>query len=195
MSNVVVPAGAVDIALKQTGKFIKPLVEPRLKKEFKQIKKEMLSEFNNHPVTRELEQKTNADPSAFVGRGSLFGFIGFDKNDEPTETVRQMLESSDLQFIRIKNEVVDFKVFYPSKEELFLATPLPWASGRSWLKGIEAGMSGLGRYLNIEESGASRSGGGIQAENPVRSGKFNNTKYISEILNNFIKKINKLSLS
>ena len=123
----------------------------------------------------------------------LFGFIGFDKNDEPTEIVREMLKTSDLRFIRIKKEIVDFKVFYPSAEELFQATPLPWASGRSWLKGIESGMSGLGRYLNIE-SGASRSEGGIQSKDAVRSGGFKNTKYISEILNNFIKKINKLSI-
>ena len=193
MSNVVVPAGAVNIALKQTGKFVKPLVEPRLQKEFKEIKEEMLSEFNIHPVTLELEAKTSADPSAFVGRGSLFGFIGFDKNEEPTEIVREMLRSSELRFIRIKNEVVDFKVFYPSKEELFKATPLPWASGRSWLKAIESGLSGLGRYLNIEND-SSRSGGGIQSEYTSRSGRFKATKYISQILNNFTKKINKLSI-
>jgi hypothetical protein len=193
MSNVIVPAGAVNIALKQTGKFIKPLVEPRLQKEFKEIKEEMLSEFNTHPVTLELEAKTSAVPSAFVGRGSLFGFIGFDKNEEPTEIVREMLKSSELRFIRIKNEVVDFKVFYPSKEELFLATPLPWASGRSWLKGIESGLSGLGRYLNIAND-SSRSGGGIQSEYTSRSGRFKATKYISQILNNFTKKINKLSI-
>ena len=193
MSRVVVPQGAVEIALKQTGKFVKPQVEPILAKEFKKIKNSMLAEFNSHPITRELEQKTNADPSQFVGRGSLFGFIGFDKNDDPTETVREMLKTSDLRFIRIKKEIVDFKVFYPSTEEPFQATPLPWASGRSWLKGIESGMSGLGRYLNTETE-TSRSGGGIQSEDTVRSGGFKNTKYISEILNNFIKKINKLSI-
>ena len=193
MSRAVIPRGAINLIAEQSGKFIKPDVQPRLLKEFKKIKEEMLSEFDDHPVTRELDQKTNATPSAFVSRGSLFGFIGFDRSDEPTHIVRQMLNSSELKFIRIKRETVDFKVFYPSKEELFEATPLPWASGRSWLRGIESGLSGLGQYLNIE-SDESRSGGGIQSESNARSGRFTNTKYISEILNNFIEKINKLSL-
>ena len=68
-----------------------------------------------------------------------------------------------------------------SEKELFSATPLPWATGRSWLQGIETGMSGLGRYLS-EESEASRSGGGIQSQGIIRSGRFRNAKYISEIL-------------
>ena len=191
--RVVVPKGAVDIVANQTGKFIKPDVEPRLSKQFKEAKDEMLAEFNSHPITRELEMKTAANPSSFVGEGSLFGFIGFNENDEPIDVVRSMLKSSDLVFVRIKKAVVDFKVLYPSKEELFDATPLPWATGRSWLKGIESGLSGLGKYLNIE-SEASRSGGGIQADNSVKSGRFKNTPYISKILNNFIKKIEKLSL-
>ena len=60
-------------------------------------------------------------------------------------------------------------------------------------KGIETGLSGLGRYLNIE-SDSSRSWGGIQSQSQVRGGRFKNTKYISEILNNFIIKVNKLKL-
>ena len=193
MSKVVVPIQAVEAILKQTGRFVKPAVEPRLIKEFRKIKEEMLSEFDNHSATQELVGKTSSVPSAFVSHGSLFGFIGFDESDSPTEIVREMLNESELKFIKIKDKVVNFRVFYPSKEELFSATPLPWATGRSWLKGIESGMSGLGRYLN-EESDASRSGGGIQSEGTIRSGRFRNAKYISEILNNFIKKIDNLSL-
>ena len=193
MSRVVVPAGAIDIVYKQTGKFLRKDVESRLIKEFEILKQEMLAEFNNHPVTQELERGVDADPSAFVSKGSLFGFIGFNKNDEPVRTVRNMLESSYIAFIRVKNAIVDFKIYYPSKEELFDATPLPYATGRSWLKGIETGLSGLGRYLNVE-SDASRSGGGIQSQSKIRSVRFKNTKYISEILNNFLLKVNKLSL-
>ena len=193
MSKVIVPKGAVDTVLKQTGRFVKPEVEPKLTKQFQGIKESMLSDFNNHMITRELEQKTAADPSAFVSRGSLFGFIGFEKTDDPTEIVREMLNESSLRFIRIKGETVDFKVFYPSLEELFLATPLPWATGRSWLQGIESGISGLGKYLNVD-SAESRSGGGVQSSYNTGGGRFRQTKYISEILNNFIKKIDNLSL-
>ena len=193
MSRVKVPKETVRAVFKQTGKFVKPSAEQRLGKQFKKIKEEMMSEFNSHPVTQELDQKTSSSSSAFVGNGSLFGFIGFDRDDEPTQIVREMLNSSELKFIKTRGETVDFKILYPSKEELFEATPLPWAAGRSWLKGIESGVSGLGKYLNID-SDASRSGGGVQSESSMRSGRFRNTKYITEILNNFIKKIDNLSL-
>jgi hypothetical protein len=193
MSKVTVPKGAIDAILKQTGRFVKPAVEPKLIKQFKEIKERMLSDFNNHTVTRELEQKTSADPSAFVSRGSLFGFIGFEKADNPTEIIREMLNKASLEFVRIEGKAINFRVSYPSMEELFLATPLPWATGRSWLKGIESGISGLGRYLNVD-SADSRSGGGIQSISNIGGGRFRTTKYISEILNNFIKKIDKLSL-
>ena len=191
MSNAVIPRGVINLIAEQSGKFIKPDVQPRLLKEFKKIKEEMLSEFDDHPVTRELDQKTSADPSSFVGNGSLFGFIGFDRSDEPTQIVSEMLDSSELKFIRIKGETVDFKIFYPSKEELFEATPLPWATGRSWAKGIETGISGLGRYLNIE-SARSRSGKGVQTKRPVRAGKFNNTSYLSFLLKEYYKDIRRI---
>ena len=86
------------------------------------------------------------------------------------------------------NYKIDFTV-----QELFDSTPLPWASGRSWLKGIETGLSGLGRYLNIDAEN-SRSGGGIQSQNKIRSGAFKKTPYISKILNNFIVKTETISL-
>ena len=57
MSNVVVPRLAVEAVLKQTGRFVKPVVEPKLIKEFRKIKEEMLSEFDNHSATQELVGK------------------------------------------------------------------------------------------------------------------------------------------
>jgi hypothetical protein len=132
MSRVIIPKSAIALVVEKSAKPLKEIAEPRLINEFKKIKEDMLKEFDNHPVTMELKQKTSANPSAFTSYGSLFGFIGFDKNDEPTRIVREMLETSELKFIKIsKGGVVNFKAFYPSKEELFVVTPLPWADGRS----------------------------------------------------------------
>ena len=195
MSKVLIPRSAIELALTQAGKHLREYAEPRLFNEFRDMKTTLLADFNDHPVTRELEQKTSANPSAFTSHGSLFGFIGFNKSDDPTKVVRDMLESSEIKFFRInKGGIVDFKIIYPSKEDLFEATPLPWATGRSWLKGIESGISGLGRYLSDDDINNSRSGGGIQSESQIRSARFTPTKYISEILNKFIQKIEKLSL-
>ena len=41
MSRVIVPRGAVELVIKQSGKFVKPKVEPRLVKEFKIIREKM----------------------------------------------------------------------------------------------------------------------------------------------------------
>jgi hypothetical protein len=83
-------------------------------------------------------------------------------------------------------------IMYPSASDIFKITPLPWAEGRSWAKGIESGLPGLGKFLHTE-SDVSRSGEGIQTNKNIRSAKFSNTKYISSIINQFeidIKKIN-----
>ena len=70
----------------------------------------------------------------------------------------------------------------PSKEEIAKASPVPWAAARSWVIGIEQGLSGLGQYL--VKPGAGRSGNAIEVRGTLRGGKFKNTKYISAILNN-----------
>ena len=82
-------------------------------------------------------------------------------------------------------------VIYPSADDIFRVTPLPWAEGRSWAKGIESGISGLGYYLNLKEKG--RSGAGVQSEESVAGGAFKNTQYISAMINNFKRKIKTLN--
>jgi len=85
-------------------------------------------------------------------------------------------------------------VTLPEAQEIFKATPLPWAPGRSWAKGIESGLSGLGYYLK-KSSGGSRSGLGVQTSQKVRKGvKFNNTKYISSFLKKYQKQFENITL-
>ena len=62
---------------------------------------------------------------------------------------------------------------------------MPWAEGRSWAKGIESGIAGLGYYLRLTDVG--NSGGGVQNKTKVSSGKFKNTAYISALINKYIK--------
>ena len=66
MSRVVVPKSAIDLAVEKAAMPVRKIVEPRLMAEFKKIKDSMLREFDDHLVTRELIQKTSADPSAFT---------------------------------------------------------------------------------------------------------------------------------
>ena len=82
----------------------------------------------------------------------------------------------------------------PTAQQIFLATPLPWETGRSWAKGIEEGISGLGYYIKQVKN--SRSGLGVQSQNQVRKGvRFNNTQYISSLIKKYNKKIKELEKS
>ena len=153
------------------------------RKHFDKAKTLMLQEFDSHPVTEALQ---GGGTAGLVARGTLFGFLGFEQGEDPTAQLRILLDrGSQIKFQ--KNLFSQGRRVYsatiPNKDELYRATPLPWARGRSWLKGIEFGVSGMGQYL-YNDSEASRSGEGIQSK-VNKGGGFKNTSYISEILNNF----------
>jgi len=149
---------------------------------------EMLKAFESHPVTKEIKSGPDGynQSGTLGGYGNLYSFIGFEEGMDPIAPIRKILKKT-LKVRAIpanhKSMVMNFLVELPSKEELFAASPMPWATGRSWIDGIEKGISGLGEYLNTT-SFSSRSGEGVQAKNKIRGGGFRNTKYLSEILNN-----------
>lgn len=172
---------------------IRKAIEIRLRPLFNQIREEMLEEFTNHPVTQEIDMgpKLGWNSPFLGGVGDLFSFIGFNRDDNPTEPIKKMIKG--LRFYTVFSKGLEHKFeirFFPAMGDIEQATPMPWAEGRSWAKGIESGISGLGSYLNIEHP-VSRSSAGIQAKNKdgklikVRSGQFRPTKYMSEILNKY----------
>ena len=156
--------------------------------QFQKIKKKMLAEFENHQVTKDLESFGSSD---LVPRGTLFGFLGFEKGQNPVDALRGVLErGTTIRPGRIKMNQGErvYVVTIPTKDELYAATPLPWAPGRSWLKAVEFGISGLGNYMAVSSS-SSRSGEGIQVENANLGGRFRNVKYVSSILKNMQKEL------
>jgi len=160
---------------------------------FEKCKKELFKEFDMHPVTRDLNNESNG---AFVTKGTLFGFLGFDRAEAPAEDLRKFLEKSiSIRFLRNQKRTATrrYIVEIPNKEDIYAATPLPWASGRSWVKSIEQGVSGIGNYIDVESS-ASRSGEGFQSKYST-GGVFRNTSYISSILNNFKTKLQSYGLT
>ena len=72
---------------------------------------------------------------------------------------------------------------------------MPWAPGRSWAKGIETGISGLGYYLKVSRD-SSRSGLGIQSPRKLRrkGTRFKNTSYISALIKKYRKEFENLQL-
>ena len=184
--------------LRQTPKVTRVQVQRQLNKSFQTVKNRMIAEFLNHPVTIELKggiQAKNISRTLSGGSGNLFSFIGFESGDDPTDEIEKMLLRTNLLFSRFRSKSIEFTIDIPTPQEIFEATPMPWAPGRSWAKGIETGISGLGFYLRVQRD-SSRSGLGVQTPKKIRKAgtKFRNTKYISEILKKYKKEFEALQV-
>jgi len=169
-------------------------VKKEVEQKVNNVKEEILKEFNNHPVTIEIEQGIYASniSGTLNGITNLYSFIGFEAGEKPIEPIRSELEKIGIKRLVSPNGSIIYKIDFPDAKDIFNVTPLPWAIGRSWAKGIETGISGLGFY--IKQSRESRSGLGIQSKTQVRSGlRFKNTRYISAIIKKYGEEINKLN--
>lgn len=170
------------------------LAEAKLGKE----KSNLLEDFNSHPVTKEIDGgATSSNISGTLGGyGNLFSFIGFVDGSNPTQIVRDLI--SKIRLIRSSSKVsadssgsvFSFRVSASSIDVFKKNTPMPWAIGRSWLIGIEYGISGFGSFIN-KALAASRSGGGIQADGKVRDSSFRRTSYFQNIYSTFFNRISR----
>ena len=162
--------------------------------EFEKLKRDMISDFLRHPITREIENgpmSTNIS-GTLGGYGNLFSFIGFEKSSRPISPIVELLRQSNFNCSPMVRGVINITVELPSAEQIFRVTPLPWAPGLSWAQRMEVGMSGLGMYMS-KLSDKSRSSTGIQTDSMIRSGKFTNTKYITKKKKKWAKEFVKLT--
>jgi hypothetical protein len=169
-----------------------------VEKKANEAKKQLLKNFESDPVTKEIEagSENTFNYSRTLqglpnGKGSLFGFIGFAESDKPIDIVRLYLAASGKvnpvakKTVR-KNQVnFEYTVKIPNMAEIESFTPMPWEGGRSWVRAIERGISGLGYYL-LTKSKASRSGQGVQVPNQLRTATYRPTKYMSNIIKNYV---------
>jgi len=188
MSRLVIPASTLKSASVRAVAALAPSIESGIEDVVDEIKKQMINEFMDHPVTEEILNGYNASNSSGTlgGYGNLFSFIGFEENDSPILPILDILGRVEVRVSKnTSSPIVVATIFMPTAKDIFQITPMPWASGRSWARGIESGISGLGHYINVYGSG--RSGSGIQTENKMRSGRFNSTPYISSLINKYQK--------
>ena len=167
-------------------------------KKVQRAKALILKEFNDHPVTKEIE----GGPTSFnvsrtiVGRGNLFSFMGFQDGANPTHVVKEYLERSSYVFKNSKlNKTItgrhfEFRVKAPDLSDIYKSTPLPWENGRSWVRGVERGISGIGHYM-YGKFLTSRSGTGLQSKNEVKFAAFKTTPYMSKMIEQFKERIKK----
>lgn len=179
-------------------KFIKEQVYELAQEYAEKNKQEMINEFDNHPVTKEIDNGPEASniSNTLAGDGNLFSYIGFNEADNPTEVVRDLLSKSVQvdQKAKItadsKGLKINFPISGPTLSEIESQTPMPFEAGRSWVRGIEKGISGFSNYVFRKYIKGSRSSTGIQTESEIRTGSFKPTSYMKNILNKFYSKIN-----
>ena len=163
---------------------------------FKNIEKDFLEEFESHPITRELEAGASSSnmSGTLNGYGNLFSFIGFESNRNPISELRSVIKSM-LRMSRrakVRQGRTHFDVTIPDMKVIMSATPMPWEHGRSWVRGIERGISGFGYYMNTTSKKFSRSGAGIQIDEKLRPGSYIPTRYMSEMLRNLDRNLRRL---
>lgn len=166
-------------------------------RKFNSAKPQLIGDFQNHPVTVELENgPTSENVSGTLSEGNLFSFIGFNAGENPLEKLYDLIFKVKLKRFPEKKVLnggikYSFQVELPKDEDIKRATPMPdWSNG-SWATKIEKGISGLEYYLYGFGSKFrnSRSGTGLQIKNKLRSGQFKGIKYLSEIFDSFAKKL------
>lgn len=180
------PADVQRILNSQTPKVLRKDFETIAFDKFKDLKNQLLLEFNNHLITQEIKLGPNGSniSGTLGGQSNLFAFIGFDSSDDPIRPILDILENIEIRFVKDIEIGSLFTVSFPEPSDIFAVTPMPWASGRSWAKGIEQGISGFG-YLIKDNTSLSRSGAALQSSVKIRSGTYKNTSYISAILKKY----------
>ena len=164
--------------------------------EISKIKQELLEDYNDHPVTKELEAGADSEniSQTLNGIGNLTTYIGFQEGSNPTEVVRDKLNTVTLNpkgkvSNNDSNLSFEFDVVAPSIEEIESVGSLPFEQGNSWIRGIENGISGFGAYIYGRMFKNSRSGKGLQAGKSFRQGNFRPVSYMNEIMSKFYTKI------
>ena len=112
-----------------------------------------LKEIDEHPVSKEINQGPEGENLSYTlgGKENLFAFIGFPSEDKPIENLKNFIKDNTFldkkSIFNKKTFEIKFNIFTPSVEEIKSVTPLPFENGRSWVKGIEDGISGFGYYV------------------------------------------------
>ena len=127
----------------------KSQITSMIEKKVRDSSKLMTQEFNQHPVTVEIRGGVNAANISKTlpdGYGNLYTFIGFRYGSNPTGLVKSLLSLTNVMK-RTRTQVTGkkittfFKVSVPSEDQIKSVSKMPWEGGRSWVYGIERGIS------------------------------------------------------
>jgi hypothetical protein len=171
---------------------VSSLIRKEWENKIKEAQLQMIQLYETDPVTVEIDGGARASNSSGTlgGKGNLFSFIGFENGENPTQSIKQLLRNKiNFSVKALSGGKFKIEIAAPTKETLYSISPIPWNPGRSWLDGIEKGISGLGSYI-YRESPTSRSGTGIQTQKSL-GGRFSNRSYMTTILKEFQRNVSK----
>lgn len=198
------------IELSDSNPILKRVADQTLKEAFfDPAVAQLKSDFLRHPVTQEIAAGVDAPNSSrtldapFRENGetdspaNLTSFIGFDESpEEILDPILKRLDPRDpdgpkmVYRGRDKDKLIyRYDIVSPNEEAIFEKTPIPWAEGLSWAQRIEQGLPGIAHFLNVKGRPSSRSGGGIQIDGTLRSGRFKPTSYLTAMFNNFLRRV------
>lgn len=182
----------------QASKQIANLANDAIRLNFETKKKQFLQEFDQHPVTQELNAAADNPTirSKYLARGNLFSLIGFNEGETPALDLRDYLDKSIKLKIKdkrtkVKNGslVIETPIEIPTANEINAKmgaeTPLEWTN-RSWTDLLQRDITGFGQFVAglFKSPKPSRSGGGLQhpARDQQLSGSVGPIKYVNEML-------------
>ena len=174
-------------------------VDDYVKNRFQKNKNLLLSEFNNHKITVELRNGPAASniSDTLGGNGNLFSFLGFFQTKNPTIELEDLLSSISIKKTTRKGKVFYYSINLPTKSQIADATKMDWGSGTSWAYAVEnGGFNGdaaLSHYI-YKTWIKGRSKTGIQVKQNYSERNFSPRPYISEILENFQKRMNNINV-
>ena len=169
---------------------LRRVIEPKIEERQKNLSKK----FAAHPITIELNAGPRASNTSGTlgGYGNLFSFIGFRAGERPTEVISKIFKEKIKFKVRRAGARGKYLVtfFIPDIQEIYGLTPIPWLTGKSWVQGVETGLTNLGQYVySAAGFGSSISGTGIQAKNKASGVSFRNTPYITKLIDDFKKRL------
>ena len=163
-------------------------------------KQALLSDFDEHPVTKEMEAGPYATEKAdgLLPYGNLPAFLGNTDSQKDVENLRGTLEKIEPSLTKPQVSQTDkqitysFKVKVPEVEEIYRDNPSEWSS-MSWIKLVEDGLNNFGAFIfSLMGYPSSFSGTGLQRGDKGRSTVKRSPKipYITEILRKFRDRFN-----
>jgi len=174
-------------ALNLAAQKIRPNMVELANQIFREVKRDIIEQFRNHPISQELLNHSN--PSQFLsGRsGTLAGFLGIPVGQNPVIQTIAFLEQNitpkiDRRYIR--NLKIEIRI--PTYYDLRAVGNLPHEGGISYIEAIENGVSGLAAYLPVN---AGRSYEGIQLNHDFRNVSYKKQKYLTSIFQKAQEKI------